>query len=76
VIESAAGTRGARTTHSLGNIRCPPGYRTYPTGASAVPCSTRLALLGIPRSAFRVPPSAGPAAYAASVTALVDGWIR
>jgi hypothetical protein len=38
VVESAAGTRGvARTTHSLGNIRCTPGYacldgyRAYPT---------------------------------------------
>jgi hypothetical protein len=40
VIESAAGTRGvARTTHSLGNIRCTPGYacvagyRAYSTWA-------------------------------------------
>jgi hypothetical protein len=41
VIESACGTRGvARTTHSLGNIRCTPGYacaagyRAYPTWAA------------------------------------------
>jgi hypothetical protein len=41
VVESAAGTRGvARTTHSLGNIRCTPGYacaggyRAYPTWAA------------------------------------------
>jgi hypothetical protein len=40
VVESAAGTRGvARTTHSLGNIRCTPGYacqagyRAYATWA-------------------------------------------
>jgi hypothetical protein len=41
VVESACGTRGvARTTHSLGNIRCTPGYacaagyRAYATWAA------------------------------------------
>jgi hypothetical protein len=95
VVESATGTRGvARRTHSLGNIRCTPGYacqagyRAYPTWADgardwfALIRSLYLDSWGLrtpsailPRYA---PPGDGndPAAYAASVTALVDGWTR
>jgi hypothetical protein len=43
VVESACGTRGiAHTTHSLGNIRCTPGYacqagyRAYATWAAGI----------------------------------------
>jgi hypothetical protein len=95
VVESAAGTRGvARTTHSLGNIRCTPGYacaagyRAYPTWADGArdwfvlirmryldTWHLRTPATILPRYA---PPGDGndPAAYAASVIQLVDGWTR
>jgi hypothetical protein len=95
VLESAAGTCGvARTTHSLGNIRCPPGdasqagYRAYPTWeAGAADWYTLLRTLYVDTWHLRTPeailpryalPSDGndPAAYAASVIQLVDGWTR
>jgi hypothetical protein len=95
VVESTAGTRGvARTTHSLGNIRCTPGYacaagyRTYSTWADGArdwfmlirslyldSWDLRTPAAILPRYA---PPGDGndPAAYAASVAQLVDGWTR
>jgi hypothetical protein len=85
VVESAAGTRGvARTTHSLGNIRCTPGYACLDgyraTRSENAERGTRSraprAAASRPTSAFRVPPSADPAAYAATVTLLVDSWTR
>jgi hypothetical protein len=95
VVESACGTRGvARTTHSLGNIRCTPGYtcqagyRAYSNWADGArdwyalmrtlyidTWNLRTPAAILPRYA---PPGDGndPAAYAASVTLLVDGWTR
>jgi hypothetical protein len=93
VVESAAGTRGvARSTHSLGNIRCTPGYtcvdgyRAYPTwAAGARDWYALMRTLYIDTWNLRTPAAilpryapAGdgndPAAYAATVTQLVDGW--
>jgi hypothetical protein len=85
VVESACGTRGvARTTHSVGNIRrtpgyaCLAGYRATRSGNAERGTRGRapLAAASRPTSAFRVPPSADPAAYAASVIQLVDSWSR
>jgi hypothetical protein len=93
VIESAAGTRGvARTTRSLGNIRCTPGYacaagyRAYPTWADgAQDWFVLVRTLYLDTWHLRTPAAIlpryaplgdgnDPAAYAASVIQLVDGW--
>jgi hypothetical protein len=93
VVESVCGTRGvARTTHSLGNIRCTPGYtctdgyRAYPTwAAGAQDWFTLIRSLYVDTWQLRTPaailpryapPGDGndPAAYAATVVHLVDGW--
>jgi hypothetical protein len=93
VVESAAGTRGvARTTHSLGNIRCTPGYtcqagyRVYSTWeAGARDWFALIRTLYLDTWDLRspaavlphyAPPGDGndPAAYAAGVIQLVDGW--